>query len=1071
MAKKIERQLQGVLATVFSEVIRERKLESRVKPYLTQEEGRADITLKDDKNKPVLFVELKDPTAKDGRSIYDHAVFGRESLRARRLKIRNFGICNFIDGNLIDINNEFDDQILEEGRLFNHSELDRLRTKFEITPAVRSKLATLANWYVDRSIEILDGKKPKTKAVDELFIYRIKSLIQGYNIDVSYSVWKKFEKNKSFKAELQNYAKAQQWSATIITSQTEIENFTYLSLLLLVTKLVFYKALFDFKVWDLPKLAIPESITSCQQLEKYLWDDTLDSLVEATGDFELLIGKKTEFINSLPFESEHVVDFVKDIVFAESRYDFSKISYDIVGRIFEELIRDDDRHKRGQYFTPTPVVDLINAFCIREGNERVLDPSCGSGTFLVRAYERKKRLAKHSHNALLSELHGIDISPYASHLAMLNIVMRDLRAKSYPRVICRDFFDIDNRHVEHIQSGEHRSEAVKLYDFDAIVGNPPYTQQEEIEDFTEGQKNKINTKIYKDWKIEPSNRTSIYGHFFYHAGALLKDGGMFGFITENSWLDTSYGKEIQKWMLSHFAISAIIDTKVERFFPSASVNTNISILRRETNKESRDNNIVRFVYFKTMLANLYNRFDTSDGIRKFIESKKKNYEDDDIRIVTVPQKQLVDEESWTLLLTAPDIYRDIVSTGRKTWKTLNEGIATVKRGFTTGVNEFFYFKDITDSLGEGQYRVVRNNFGKIETRKEVERKKLRIINTRSNELWFIEEQFVHPIIKSPQEITKYAVDVKSLKMKILLANEQPAEVRESYPYLWRYIKDGERNGFNKVKTTSSRPRWYSLGEWEPADALWFASYNERFVIAKSGGVLEDKRLFGITFTEKKQTDFILGLLNSSLFPLFYELGSRRNLGEGATEWAVYEVQKYKIPYHIPAAYKSKIAVAYKKLSKEPVQSIFEEIGARKPEDVSIKNILPSRLQLDEIVFEAIGYTKPVERKKVLLELYRSIIDLVSSRLEKAKSVESKKSRGKKTETDLYLKELRSKLKDKGINIKRNISFVRELKSIAKEVTDDKKLHSQLVSLILKEEFGVIIDKKSLAKESQEDLFV
>ena len=64
---KIERQLQGTLNTIFTELIREKGLEGRILPYPAQEENRADITLKNKNGKPLFFIELKDPTAKDGK--------------------------------------------------------------------------------------------------------------------------------------------------------------------------------------------------------------------------------------------------------------------------------------------------------------------------------------------------------------------------------------------------------------------------------------------------------------------------------------------------------------------------------------------------------------------------------------------------------------------------------------------------------------------------------------------------------------------------------------------------------------------------------------------------------------------------------------------------------------------------------------------------------------------------------------------------------------------------------------------------------------------------------------------
>jgi hypothetical protein len=51
----IERQLQGTLNTIFTELIKERGLQGRVSPYPALEENRADITLKNKNGKPIFF--------------------------------------------------------------------------------------------------------------------------------------------------------------------------------------------------------------------------------------------------------------------------------------------------------------------------------------------------------------------------------------------------------------------------------------------------------------------------------------------------------------------------------------------------------------------------------------------------------------------------------------------------------------------------------------------------------------------------------------------------------------------------------------------------------------------------------------------------------------------------------------------------------------------------------------------------------------------------------------------------------------------------------------------------------
>jgi hypothetical protein len=71
-----------------------------------------------------------------------------------------------------------------------------------------------------------------------------------------------------------------------------------------------------------------------------------------------------------------------------------------------------------------------------------------------------------------------------------------------------------------------------------------------------------------------------------------------------------------------------------------------------------------------------------------------------------------------------------------------------------------------------------------------------------------------------------------------------------------------------------------------------------------------------------------------------------------------------------------------KLSKRSIGSIFEEIGAHSPEEVSLDKVKPDRRELDKIIMgEILGLTDEEQ-----LELYRAVIDLVKSRIERAKSV-------------------------------------------------------------------------------------
>src|SRR5689334_20437591 len=126
---KIERQLQGTLNTVFTELIKEKGLENRIHPYTSQEEHRADITLKNKNGKPLFFIELKDPTARDGKSVFDGNVIMREAERAQRIEIQYFGNCNFLACAFFDVNKFYDKVSVNEG-FFSLADIIKLSNNY-----------------------------------------------------------------------------------------------------------------------------------------------------------------------------------------------------------------------------------------------------------------------------------------------------------------------------------------------------------------------------------------------------------------------------------------------------------------------------------------------------------------------------------------------------------------------------------------------------------------------------------------------------------------------------------------------------------------------------------------------------------------------------------------------------------------------------------------------------------------------------------------------------------------------------------------------------------------------------
>ena len=357
----------------------------------------------------------------------------------------------------------------------------------------------------------------------------------------------------------------------------------------------------------LPALSVPTTIKTGEQLRKRLGEIFAKAM---KIDYETVFTE--ELVDTVPFVSDEAVELWREMVEDVERYDFTRFDYEVIGRIFERLIAPDERHKLGQYFTPSYVVDLINAFCIRSVDDAVLDPGCGAGTFLVRAYSRLRRLdAGKNHEELLEQLWGIDIARYPAHMSVINLAARDLAStENYPKIIHDDFFKVFSQKSQYefyrrsykVAGLSTEKVQTSVPQFDAVVGNPPYTRQEEMEDLFPGLKDRAHSAIQRDWKLEISKRSSIYALFFLHGAAFVKEGGYLGLLTHSSWIDVDYGKYLQEFFLNHFKIVAILEPQVEHWFPAVDVNTSITILQRCNKKAERSNNMVKFVQMKAPLS-------------------------------------------------------------------------------------------------------------------------------------------------------------------------------------------------------------------------------------------------------------------------------------------------------------------------------------------------------------------------------------------------------------------------------------------------------------------------------------
>lgn len=391
----------------------------------------------------------------------------------------------------------------------------------------------------------------------------------------------------------------------------------------LLGKILFYLTLRRFRS-DLPAIGL-------QDIHPSNINEKLREYFEMARQIDYQAVFEEDFTDTIPIPPSGV-DLLSALIENLNRFNFSNMPHDVVGNVFEKLIPPEDRHALGQFFTREELVDLINAFCIQTVDAKIIDPTCGTGTFLIRSYDKLKNMGERSHTTLLSRLWGFDVAHFPAELATINLYRQNLSDyRNFPRIVSKDFFDVKPGDTfkfpppKVIDNSDFMIEE-KLPVFDAAVGNFPYIRQELIEKRIRGYKEKLETTLRQAWRIEHpelfdskhhlklSGQADIYAYLFFHTARLLKeDGGRMGIVTSNSWLDVAYGYELQKFFLKKFKIVAILESRCEPWFEDAAINTVITILERIPIKDSerdknlqerRNNHLIKFVKIKKRLKDL-----------------------------------------------------------------------------------------------------------------------------------------------------------------------------------------------------------------------------------------------------------------------------------------------------------------------------------------------------------------------------------------------------------------------------------------------------------------------------------
>ena len=301
------------------------------------------------------------------------------------------------------------------------------------------------------------------------------------------------------------------------------------------------------------------------------------------------------------------------------------------------------RKEQGIYYTPSYIVNYIVKNTVGEylkthkpeeiRKVRILDPACGSGSFLIRAYkelenywknyneknkaipESAKSIQQAKFNTENSEefytlktdilrnnIFGIDLDPKAVEIAQLNLLLQiSERKQRLPLLqgnikIGNSLIDDPSVSDKAFKWEEEFPEIMKEGGFDIVVGNPPYVFTRDAE-FKDSFKNFVQNRYFTGLESEAKNRAkqsgkvNLYAIFLIKSILTARDSGLFSFIIPNNILRTTTYDIVRKFILENCKIVKIVDLG-SGVFEGVTASTVILVLQKETDEEKRNTNNV-----------------------------------------------------------------------------------------------------------------------------------------------------------------------------------------------------------------------------------------------------------------------------------------------------------------------------------------------------------------------------------------------------------------------------------------------------------------------------------------------
>lgn len=828
-------------------------------------DGFADLIMFDASDDPIVVIEAKAPNG-SGRSRKEVDPYAPKVIRQAFRYAGDIGapyFCTFNGDRLV----VFD--AYEEGVPL----LQRSTKSYEI-----SGLEKFADTFLDEIARIHAGDA-SWDADDDAFVERMKSLHERITPQLQASLTDHLREDEEFRERFEGWTTSQSIDYENADEDDKAnvqEEFAEQAAYLLVNKILFYKILESSPTYtdEIEPLAVSPFRVQ-QDLDEYF-----THIVEEI-DFEAVF-EHDAIYSEIPLDP--VAGQIRDFVIELDEQNLTQFDSDVIGRIYEGVIPSERRKEMGEYYTPPAICDLICQLTIDEASDAVFDPACGSGGFLVSAYNQKQSLLPEEsgiHEVILDQLHGVDINRFPAHLSAINLALQDLSSHTENvNVEVSDFFNVrsDMQRFGRVVAGAGGSEWESgdvngaVGGFDAVVANPPYIRGRSLDlDHKDMMREHLST-VDADWMTRTMD---IYGYFITHATPFLNDSGRLGFIISDRWLDTQYGTDLQRFMLENYRIEAVIKFN-RQAFEDALVGSTVIILQKEELELEREENTAKFLQVKQPMD-----IDEIESVVRDDVEPNQLVVTDDYRLVTNVQQDLRNAVKWNVFYMAPPIYFDL----RRSKVVQLQDVAEMHTGKECGSNDFFYQrKEDIEDLGIEEYCLpLLKASGQVS--------KVRF-DAEDAEEWGIFD--VHDLVETALEEREAFGGSKLGTVKEWMAENGHENAVE-------FIEWGEDQGHHE-KSAACRDRdvWFhldDLDEYQPPLAIPDFVWTESRVVWNRAEAVTDRQFHNINPHGDIDEKLLCAVLNSRLVWLAREIEGRHAGGQGMTRsrMVLYEAEQLPLP--------------------------------------------------------------------------------------------------------------------------------------------------------------------------------